>query len=306
MKGCGVTSWEAYVLAVGGNGRKAVEEALASVEGGAEVWRREGSRLGALARGEPDSLPAALREVASATGIDPEALLLAAVRIAGRLNGRDIVRDLADDPRYHAAQNQKPPRRIESVLGRYDCVNCDLCVSACPNDAIFIYATEPVSAETERLRMGLDGGLERSGGEGFVIGSDHQIGVFEGACNECSNCETYCPEEGAPFRAKERFFPALERFEASRADGYYRDEKTLWARIDGREHRLEMDAAGSRARLFVEGMTVDLDWEPLGVLEAQGEGVDLALDTSALWRMRTAWDRVYHSSRPNPVNPGGS
>jgi len=305
MERFGVRAREAYVLAAGGNGGKAVEEALASFEGGAEAWQRHGDRLGSMAGDKPDSLPAALRTLASAAAIDGDALVLAATRVAGRLNGRDIVPALADERRYHAAQNAKPPRRIESVLGLYDCINCDLCVPACPNGAIFIYDTMPVTATTEQLSPGPDGDLVRAEGEGFALGTDHQLGVFEGACNECSNCEVYCPEEGAPFRVKERVFSARERFEASGADGFFRDGDLLLARLGGREHRLEVDAAGNHARLSTDKMTIELEWEPLRVLEGRGAKRDLAFDTSLLWRMKTVWDSVYHSARPNPVNPGG-
>lgn len=305
MERAGVTSREAYVLAAGGNGWKAVEEALGSFVGGTEAWQRHGDRLGSIAGNGPDSLPATLREIASAAAIDGNALVLAATRIAGRLNGRDIVERLADERRYHAAENVKPPRRIDSALGRYDCINCDLCVSACPNDAIFIFDTRPVAATTERLSPGPSGGLARAEGEGFAIGTDHQIGVFDGACNECSNCEVYCPEEGAPFRVKERVFSARERFEASGADGFFREGELLLARLGGCEHHLEVNAVRNRARLSTEEMTIDLEWEPIRVLEGRGGKRDFAVDTSRLWRMKTVWDSVYHSARPNPVNPGG-
>jgi putative selenate reductase len=36
-------------------------------------------------------------------------------------------------------------------------------------------------------------------------------------CNECGNCTTFCPEEGAPWRVKPRLFIDAARFAA--ADG---------------------------------------------------------------------------------------
>ncbi|MFH1574317.1 MAG: 4Fe-4S binding protein [Acidobacteriota bacterium] len=305
LERCGVTSREAYVLAARGNGWEAAKEALSAFEGGANAWLRHGDHLTSIADTEPDALPAALRALASAAAIDGDALVLTATRVAGRLNGRDVVPLLPDEERYHASQNTKLPRRIDSVLSLYDCVNCDLCVSACPNDAIFIYDTLPVTVTTEQLSPGPDGDLSRAEGEGFVIGADHQLGVFEGACNECSNCEVYCPEEGAPFRVKKRFFSTRDRFEASEADGFFRDRDLLLARLDGRMHQLEVNIPDNRARLSTEEVTIDVEWEPLRVVEAGGGKPGFAFDTSRLWRMKTAWDSVFHSTRPNPVNPEG-
>jgi putative selenate reductase len=293
------------VLAARGNGGKAAGEALASFPGGAEVWLEDGGGLLAIASEEADSLPAALREVASKAGIDGDALVMAATRVAGRLNGRDIVPGLPEEERYHATRNSKAPRRVDSVLELYDCLNCDLCVSACPNDAIFIYGTEPVSAPTERLSCGSNDGLERAEGEGFVIATDHQLAVFAAACNECSNCEVYCPEEGAPFQVKERIFSAREQFEGSGVDGFLRVGDFLLARLDGREHHLAVDVAENRARLSADGVTVELEWEPLRVLRGRGHNPEFALDTARLWRMKTVWESVYHSVKPNPANPEG-
>ena len=160
-------------------------------------------------------------------------MVLQATRVAGRLNGREIVPPLVEDRRYSAASNVKTPRRIESVLELYDCINCDLCISACPNDAIFAYEVEPTAAATEILSRGQDARLARAAGEGFAISSAHQLAVVEGACNECSNCEVYCPEDGAPFRVKEQLFVARESFESSTSDGFFRAGDTLYARLGG-------------------------------------------------------------------------
>jgi putative selenate reductase len=305
MDQLGVASREAYVLTAGGNGREAAEAAVRAQERGPELWRTHGERLGSIADGEPDALPAALREIARAEALDGEALVLHATRVAGRLNGRTLVGGLADEERYHAAHNEKPPRRIDSVLGRYDCINCDLCVSACPNDAIFVFHAGPVEEPTEYLSVASDGRLVKRPGAGFAIETDHQLAVFDGACNWCSNCEVYCPEEGAPFRIKERFFPTRARYEASRSDGFFLEGATLLARIEGREHRLDVAVDRNLARLRAEGIEVEMTWEPLQIADVALEARGPPFDTAMLWRMKAVWSGVYHSGRPNPVNAEG-
>jgi putative selenate reductase len=288
MRRLGVTSREAYVLAAGGHAAEAVRASVERLPGGAELWRREGERLASAPAGE---LPRLLRELGG------DALVLDATRAAGRLNGRDLVPGLAEDPRYHARANAKPPRRIDSRLDLYDCINCDLCIAACPNDAIFAYEARPLDVAT--VRLGTD-----APGRGFKIAEAHQLAVAEGACNSCSNCEVYCPEDGAPFLVKEQVFLGREAFEASSADGFFRDGGVLHARLEGRELRLEPSPERDRAVLRVaDGLDLELTWETLSVVrKLSGNGSGVELDSALVWRMKTVWESIYHAPRPNPVH----
>ncbi|MBI3663360.1 MAG: 4Fe-4S binding protein [Acidobacteria bacterium] len=304
MRRCGVSSREAYVLAARGRGAAAVAETLRSVKGGEQVLEREGPRLIALANERPDELPGALREVATAAGLDAEAIVLRATRVAGRLNGREIVPALAGDTRYHAQSNTKEPRRIARTLGLYDCINCDLCISACPNDAIFAYNASPVETPTELLRL-RPGRFERAPGKGFARRKAHQLAVIEGLCNECSNCDVYCPEQGAPFQLKERVFLSLDDFRAvPTLDGFCRQENTLHARLGGAEFLFVPELERNRAAVRGAGMRLDLQWEPFEVREGRlTDSGEAELDTALLWRMRTVWESIFSSGKPNMVNP---
>ena len=229
---------------------------------------------------------------------------LHATRVAGRLNGRGIVPGLAANPRYHASANAKTPRRIESTLALYDCINCDLCISACPNDAIFAYEATPRDTGTRRLRIGSGGVVDLGVGAGFRIETAHQLAVFDGACNECSNCELYCPEHGAPFLLKEQVFLGSDPFFRSERDGFHLSGDILEARIGGRRLDLRVPD-GSDAVVVADGVEFTVDWETLAVSEV---GVTDAgpteLDTADLWRMKTAWESVFRAPVPNPVRPG--
>lgn len=88
-------------------------------------------------------------------------------------------RAVVDDPRYGAAQ-QRPPRKVERTLGRFDCLSCDKCIPVCPNLAIF-------NVELERHGVPAP-----------------QIAILADACNDCGNCAAFCPEHGAPNLAKGR------------------------------------------------------------------------------------------------------
>ena len=305
MRRCGVSNREAFVLVAHGHGAEAVAETLRSVQGGDHLWQCERLRLTALAAEHPDDLPCALREAARAAGLDAEEIVLQGTRVAGRLNGRDIVPTLASEARYHALSNTKEPRRIARTLHLYDCINCDLCISACPNGAIFAYNASPVETPTELLRLRSGGPLVRAPGKGFAIRVTHQLAVLDGLCNECSNCDVYCPEQGAPFQLKERVFLSLEDFiSASARDGFCRQNNTLRARLGGSEYFLAPELERNRATLCGAGFHLDLQWEPLEVCEGRlRDSEDIAFDTALLWRMKTVWESIFNSDSPNMVNP---
>jgi len=305
MKKLGVATCEAYVLGARGRGAEAAAEALRSTAGGAKAWEKEGPCLAQIASQRPSEVPSALRQTAHAAGLDAEAVVLRALRIAGRFNGRDIVPALADDPVYHADANRKEPRRLEKILRLYDCINCDLCIHACPNDAIFAYDAEPAAAATEHIQLMPGQELRRTPSAGFAVRERHQLAVVEGLCNDCSNCKVYCPEQGAPFLVKERVFLNLESFRAARElDGFCRENGRLYARLDGREMSLEVTPAPNRAQVRGDGFSVSLDWDSLEVRNVQLTGEhEISLDTSLFWRMKTVWDSIFNSRRSNMVNP---
>jgi putative selenate reductase len=122
-------------------------------------------------------------------------------------HGRAAARVLSD-PRYTAAQNSAVPRRLGSKLWFFDCVSCDKCVPVCPNDANFTLEV-PVDLATETtfpdLRMS-GGELIEAGTRVFGLKDRHQIANFADFCNECGNCDVFCPEEGGPYLVKPRFF----------------------------------------------------------------------------------------------------
>jgi ferredoxin-like protein FixX len=94
----------------------------------------------------------------------------------------------------------------------------------------------------------------------FVAGKAHQIANFQDFCNECGNCDVFCPEDGGPYIEKPRLFGSLESWTALRdRDGFFargtEDGHAIWARIRGREYRLEVDHGRDRG-VFTDGVIV--------------------------------------------------
>ncbi len=102
------------------------------------------------------------------------------------------VERLAQDPRYAAASHVKVPRKIGRTLKLFDCLTCDKCIPVCPNDANFTFRMASTAEVT--------------------VTEERQIGNFADFCNDCGNCDTFCPEDGGPFRLKPRFFTSRARW----------------------------------------------------------------------------------------------
>src|SRR5262249_7941551 len=134
------------------------------------------------------------------------------VKIAGGLNTPTIVERTTKDPRYAAQKNRAVPKKIGSQLYLYDCINCDKCVPVCPNDANFVYDIDPVDIVYQNFVVTNSGVGEIEGGR-FKISKSHQLANFADFCNECGNCDVFCPEDGGPYIEKPRFFGTIETFE---------------------------------------------------------------------------------------------
>ena len=128
------------------------------------------------------------------------------------LNTEQYVANLDSDVRYHASRVRRPAPKRGRPLDFFDCATCDLCIPACPNDAIFKIPS-------------LDAGRK-----------SHQIACFAEFCNDCGNCEVFCPDHGAPNKLKFRLFLREEpwRRDAPR-DAFWIDGDAVQCRLH-RDH----------------------------------------------------------------------
>ena len=230
------------------------------------------------------------------------------VQQAALLNTPVVVAKVGAEPRYRAEQNRKEPRKIDSRLWMFDCINCDKCVPVCPNDANFIYETGLHRAAYQNYALHAGTVVAVPGGV-FEVKKEHQIANFQDFCNECGNCDTFCPEYGGPFIEKPRFFGSLDAWRALPRDGFFClrqvDVDAAWGRIRGVEYHLEVDRARDRG-LFTDGaIRVELrhsERRPLTASARAGTAEGHTLDFAAYLNMALAIDGVLDPRRANPVN----
>lgn len=226
-------------------------------------------------------LPKYLRNLSAAIERDGAPSLGAWVAAKGEGHIRGVASGLLDEPRYHRAAHQKAPAKVGSALDTFDCLTCDKCVPVCPNGANF---TLPVSTGTFQpgtVRWSPDF-LRQEGGEPLLVRKKHQIGNVADACNQCGECDTWCPEDGGPYLVKPHLFLSEQSFgEHAGRDGFLvdADRQGLRWRRGGVVYGYRLLADGSARLSTAEGaLSLDLSER---LLDAQGRGlVDLRVATS--------------------------
>ncbi|MCX6626250.1 MAG: hypothetical protein NTW28_01285 [Candidatus Solibacter sp.] len=203
------------------------------------------------------------------------------VHTAGLLNTPILAAEATANPRYAWERNKGVPRKIGSKLWLYDCINCDKCVPVCPNDANFAYETRPATIEYDNFELWDKAppcpserssdliALHRIPGGVLRILKAHQLANYADACNDCGNCDIFCPEDGGPQVEKPRFFGSRETYEADAgANAFYIDwdTRTIHGTLARERYALAMDAAADRAWFHCPDAAVEIrlsDNEPL-------------------------------------------
>ena len=126
-----------------------------------------------------------------------------------------------------------------SELALLDCLTCDKCIPVCPNGANFAVALTPGAYQPGRVTW-MEGTFRRSKGKRLVVEKKHQIVNTADACNECGHCDTWCPEDGGPYRAKPALFLTQSTWNAlDDRDGFLLmlERRSLAWRRDGHVYR---------------------------------------------------------------------
>lgn len=98
---------------------------------------------------------------------------------------------------YSSSENSANSRCLEcNIL-------CNKCIDVCPNRA--------------NAALKINSGSFRN---------INQILHLDSLCNECGNCATFCPHQGAPYKDKITIFRNKEDFEDSRNNGFYISTKS--------------------------------------------------------------------------------
>jgi putative selenate reductase len=188
-------------------------------------------------------------------------------------NTEALLEQALTSERYRSAQNRKAPRKLGTHLWLWDCVSCSKCIPACPNDAVFEVEVDPFVGDVPVIAI-TAGGWREVGRRLYRAIKPTQIAIFADACNDCGNCDVFCPEDGGPYIEKPRFFGSLDAWRrAAPLTGFVltREGETLVVRgrmTDG-EFALSHVPGADRAEVTTADATVTVDWLSHVVLSAE-------------------------------------
>ncbi len=138
----------------------------------------------------------------------------------------------------------------------------------------------------------------------------HQIANFADWCNECGNCDTFCPEYGGPFIQKPSFFadrntwldnPKRDGFYVVKTDGL----SQIVGRMEGKVYSLAVDENHGRA-VYNDG-TLEVGFDPRTheIVDVKPLAADVGthrIDVKNYHTLRILLAGMLNPSRVHPVN----
>ncbi len=129
-----------------------------------------------------------------------------------------ISRSISPSPSIEAFATREATRCLECSY------ICNKCVDVCPN----------------RANIAIDM-RERND----LYANPFQIVHLDAFCNECGNCKTFCPHQGAPYLDKLTLFSLDQDFENSKNNGFFVEGESVRVRLDGSVSTLMIQSDGS-------------------------------------------------------------
>ncbi len=197
-----------------------------------------------------------------------------ALDAAMRVNAKTLLDKALTGERYRAANNKRPPRKLGTHLWLWDCLSCRKCIPACPNDAVFEVEVEPFVGEVPTIHVTGDGTWHETGRRLYHALKPTQILIFADACNDCGNCDVFCPEDGGPQIEKPRLFGSLASWRrAAPLTGFLftkeRGAFVLRGRMTEGEFVLTRFPESDQAVFEAPGAIVTVDWKTNEILWAR-------------------------------------
>jgi len=107
---------------------------------------------------------------------------------------------------------------------------CNICTTVCPNFANYCFEIKPVRYNLQMAAIVDNGRIEFQTDKVFEVKQKYQILNIANFCNECGNCNTFCPTGNAPYLEKPRFYLTISSFNEAE-EGYFlaklKDKKNL-------------------------------------------------------------------------------
>lgn len=113
---------------------------------------------------------------------------------------------------------------------------CNICIGVCPNFANVSFEAEKMMVPIYEINI--DSNIKSKVYDYLNLEQVHQILNIGDFCNECGNCNTFCPTNGAPYITKPKFYLTEESFN-SENNCYYLSGNLIKYKSDAALEQLE-------------------------------------------------------------------
>ena len=121
---------------------------------------------------------------------------------------------------------------------------CDVCTTVCPNLALYPFDVETVKYQLDQLVIDDNKVTIKDDGV-FEVSQKSQILHLSNWCNQCGNCDTFCPTSGAPYKVKPHLHFDYNTFQlAGNPSYYYKSEESnkIYYKADNKLASLARDS----------------------------------------------------------------
>lgn len=163
---------------------------------------------------------------------------------------------------------------------------CNICTTVCPNFANYSYDIDPVRYELQKIEFDGKGSYKLEDDFVFEVKQTHQILNIANFCNECGNCNTFCPTNSAPYKEKPKVHITIDSFDNAPV-GFYLEKEKQTIYYKNEETSASLTEVNNIFVFEIEGTIVSLD-KDFNVMEVTGNmnkkliGLDLAATLSVV------------------------
>jgi ferredoxin len=194
-----------------------------------------------------------------------------------------------------------------------------------------VYEAPAEAIAYDNFELLAEGGVRRVAGGVFQLAKGHQLANYADACNDCGNCDVFCPEDGGPYVEKPRFFGSVETYRKNAGgNGFYirwqaeapappTDSKvgqalppvnlvTIYGTIAGESYILALDPPADRARFETEAAVIEIrlsDNQALSWDAKAGAAAPGVVDMLPYLKLRLLAESVGDPRRVHFVNVAG-
>lgn len=201
--------------------RKTLETNIPNVFAGGDAMRGADSLINAVGDGKKAALTIAKRADASFTQTHvAKTKKIDNAELQKKVATRQFGVQIGESPRSTAknfALVHETLTAEEAVKEAQRCLYCDdvcnICTTVCPNFANITFTVTPMDIPVYTAAVD-KGKLRVAQSATMKITQEPQIINVRDFCNECGNCDSFCPTSGAPYKTKPKFHLTKESFDA--------------------------------------------------------------------------------------------